>query len=56
MAIQKSVRIMLWAIADRNSTSFTVNLAQDGDAYWVGQSRTGGMGGRHGRAHHELVF
>jgi hypothetical protein len=46
MAIQKSVRIMMWAIADRNSTSFTVNLAQDGDAYWVGQSRTGGMGGR----------
>jgi hypothetical protein len=46
MAIQKSVRIMLWAVADRNSTSFTVNLAQDGSAYWVGQSRTGGMGGR----------
>jgi hypothetical protein len=46
MAIQKSARIMFWAIADRNSTTFTVNLAQDGDTYWVGQSKAQGPGGR----------
>jgi hypothetical protein len=43
MAIQKAVRIMVWARADGASASFTLNL--NNSAYWVGTNSPSGAGG-----------
>jgi hypothetical protein len=44
MAIQKAVRILIWAISDGTSTSFTFDLTKD--PYWVGAATSSGQGGR----------
>jgi hypothetical protein len=43
MAIQKVVRVMVWAIADGVSTSFTFDL--NISPYWVGTNSPAGQGG-----------
>ena len=43
MAIAKSVRILVRAVADGESTQFSFDLATD--PYWVGESTTSGAGG-----------
>lgn len=46
MAIQKAVRILSTILSDGTTTQYTLKLAKDGDPYWVGQAKPGGVGGR----------
>ena len=43
MAIQKCARILVTAIADGESTQFSLDLATD--PYWVGETTSTGTGG-----------
>jgi hypothetical protein len=43
MTIRKAVRVMLWAVADGESTSFTFDL--NISPYWVGTNSPTGQGG-----------
>ena len=44
MAIQKAVRVQVWAISDGESDAFTFDLMSD--PYWIGSATTSGIGGR----------